>query len=211
MTPPNIHLDRYDNSWYRPGRSALVRAAWFFLGAPLVRAHWHPSSALRVALLRLFGAHIGQGVVIKPGVIVKYPWHLVVGDHCWLGEACWIDNLTTVRLGNHVCVSQGAYLCTGNHDWTDPTFGLMVAPIQLNDGSWAGAKSILAPGTVLGTGSIAAAGSVVSGIVPDFEIYAGNPAAFSKRRTIRDTINPFGVIPEENRHLQPSAAVEEAR
>ena len=180
-----INLRNYDNSWYQPGRSTLWRAAWFFLGSPVLRAHWLPSSSLRVSLLRAFGAKIGQRVTIKPSVNIKYPWHLHIGDDCWIGEDCWIDNLTTVRLGSNVCVSQGVYLCTGNHDWTDPSFGLMIAPIRLNDGSWAGAKSILGPGSVLGVGAVAGAGSVITGIVPDFEIYAGNPAVFVKHREIR--------------------------
>ncbi len=96
-----------------------------------------------------------------------------------------IDNLTTVRLGANVCVSQGAYLCTGNHDWKDPAFGLMVAPISLGDGAWAGARSVLMPGVTLGTGAIAAAGSVVSKDIPAWEIHAGNPATFAKQRVLR--------------------------
>ena len=182
---PVMQLASYDNSWFNPGGSKLLRAAWFLLGQPVVSSSWIPSSGLRVGLLRLFGARIGQGVVIKPSVQVKYPWHLVVGDQCWIGEHVWIDNLTTVRLESNVCLSQGAYLCTGNHDWTDPAFGLMIAPIHLADGSWAGAKAILAPGCVLGRGSVASAGSVVLGAVPDFEVYAGNPAVFVKERRIR--------------------------
>jgi putative colanic acid biosynthesis acetyltransferase WcaF len=181
-----IDLRNYDNSWYSPGRSAIWRVAWFFLGLPLLRAQWLPSSGVRVSILRAFGAHIGERVVIRPGTHIKYPWYLVVGDDCWLGERCWIDNLTTVRLGKNVCVSQGAYLCTGNHDWGDKNFGLMIAPILLNDGSWAGAMSILLPGAVLGTGAVAAAGSVISGSVPDFEIHSGNPAKFLRKRTLRD-------------------------
>ena len=180
-----IELSSYNNSWYNPGRSSLWRAAWFFLGAPVVRSQLLPSSAFRVSLLRLFGATIGRGVVIRPGVSIKYPWHLSVGDHTWIGERVWIDCLTSVRIGSNVCISQGAYLCTGNHNWTDPSFGLMVAPIQINDGAWAGAMSILSPGAVLGAGAVAAAGSVISGSVPDFAIYAGNPAAFVKRRVLR--------------------------
>ena len=183
MTP--IDLSRYDNSWYNPGGSFLKRTAWFFLGQPILRAAWIPSSTLRVVLLRLFGAIIGQGVVIKPSVDVKYPWHLVIQDHVWIGEHVWIDNLTTVRIESNVCVSQGAYLCTGNHDWTDPSFGLMIAPILLREGSWAGAKSILTPGSVLGVGAIAAAGSVIAGSIPDYEIHAGNPAKLVKRRVIQ--------------------------
>lgn len=185
-----VHLRTYDNSWYHPGRSALCRAAWFFLGSPLFRSQLLPSSTLRVALLRLFGSRIGNRVVIRHHVTVKYPWHLVVGDDCWIGERAWIDCLTTVRVGSNVCISQGAYLCTGNHNWSDPGFGLMIAPIQLNDGAWAGAMSILTPGTVLGTCAIAAAGSVISGSVPDYEIYAGNPAVFLKRRTLHSSEAP---------------------
>ncbi len=182
---PAVELQHYNNAWYRPGRSRVGQAAWFFLGLPLLRSRLIPSSALRVSLLRLFGAAVGEGVVIKPGVHIKYPWHLHVGDHCWLGEECWIDNLTTVRLGTSVCVSQGVYLCTGNHDWKDPAFGLMVAPIVLGDGAWAGARSVLMPGVTLGTGAVAAAGSVVSRDIPAWEIHAGNPAQFAKQRVLR--------------------------
>jgi putative colanic acid biosynthesis acetyltransferase WcaF len=180
-----VQLKHYDNSWYHPGGSLLKRSLWFFVGQPLVRCSWIPSSAMRVFLLRAFGAQIGSGVVIKPSVDVKYPWHLVIGDDCWIGEHAWIDNLTTVRLGNNVCVSQGAYFCTGNHDWSDPFFALMIAPIQLAEGAWAGAKCILTPGATLGRGAIAAAGAVVSGSIPDFEIHAGNPAKFVKARRVR--------------------------
>ena len=178
-----VHLADYDNSWYKPG-PLWKRTLWFFLGQPLLRSSWLPSSSFRVLLLRAFGARIGNGVVIKPQVEIKYPWFLTVGDNCWIGEHCWIDNLTAVRLGNNVCVSQGSYLCTGNHDWTDPQFGLMIAPIYCRDGSWVGAKSILGPGAVLGECAVAAAGAVITGIVPDYEIHAGNPAVFVRSRVV---------------------------
>jgi putative colanic acid biosynthesis acetyltransferase WcaF len=166
----------------------MWRAAWLLVGSPLHRAAWITSS-WRVNLLRLFGAQIGDRVVIKPGVTIKYPWHLEVGNDCWIGENSWIDNLTLVQLGNDVCISQGVYFCTGNHDWSDPNFGLMIAPIRLANGSWAGAKCILTPGTVLGEGAVVGAGSVVTGNIPDYQIYAGNPAVFVRRRTIRSVPN----------------------
>ena len=182
--PTPIQLAQYCNNWYRPGGSVLKRTAWFLLGQPLVRCGWMPLSALRIGVLRLFGAKIGRGVTIKPAVEIKYPWHLVVGDDCWIGEHAWIDNLSQVRLENNVCVSQGAYLCTGNHDWSDPHFGLIVAPIHLCAGAWAGAKCILLPGTVLGEGAIAGAGAVVSGTIAPYEIHAGNPARFVRMRVV---------------------------
>lgn len=181
-----VTLRQYDNSWYDPGGSVAKRALWLLLGQPVFGSTWLLSSSLRVRLLRAFGARIGQRVVFKPGVRVKYPWHLEVGDDCWIGEDAWIDNLTTVRLGNNVCVSQGAYFCTGNHDWSDPRFGLRIEAILLGEGAWAGAKSLLTPGTVLGDYAVAAAGSVIHGVIPEFEVHAGNPAQFVKLRRIRE-------------------------
>ena len=182
-----VRLAGYSNAWYKPGASTLKSVAWFFVGRACLRAAWLPSSAFRVWLLRLFGAKIGRGAVLKPSIDVKYPWHLMVGDDCWLGEHVWIDNLALVEMGSNVCVSQGAYFCTGNHDWTDPHFGLRVGPITLEDGAWVGAKAIITPGVRLGICSIVTAGSVVSGTVPNFHIVSGNPAVFIKVRTVKSS------------------------
>jgi len=148
-----------------------------------------PLSGVRCSLLRFFGARIGQGVVIKPGVRVKYPWRLEVGDHAWIGEDAWIDNIERVKIGAHACVSQGVYLCTGNHDWTDPAFGLIVKPISIADCAWAGARSTVCPGVTLETGAILAAGGVAVRDVPAFEIHAGNPAAFVRKRVVRSELS----------------------
>jgi putative colanic acid biosynthesis acetyltransferase WcaF len=180
-----MQLRLYDNSWYHPGRSRWWRAAWFFLGLPILRCSMIPSSGLRVRLLRWFGAEIGEGVVIKPRVHVKYPWHLRIGNDCWLGEDCWIDNLTAVELGHDVCISQGAYLCTGNHDWNDPAFGLMLGPIMLGNGSWVGARTMLTPGVTLGDHAVVGGGSVVSKNIPAWTVWAGNPAVFVRHRSMR--------------------------
>lgn len=180
MTP--VQLAAFDNSWYSAGRSRWWQAAWFFLGLPLLRCPLLPGSGWRVRLLRGFGAAVGAGVTVKPGVRVKYPWRLSIGDHCWLGEDCWIDNLAQVTFADNVCVSQEAYLCTGNHDWTDAAFGLIVQPIRVEGGGWVGARALLTPGVVLGECAIAAAGSVITRSIPAYEIHAGNPAQFVRRR-----------------------------
>jgi putative colanic acid biosynthesis acetyltransferase WcaF len=180
-----VRLAEFDNSWYRPGRSPLARARWFFVGLPLLECKWNPFSEFRVWLLRLFGARIGQGVVIKPGVRVKYPWLLTIGNYTWLGEDAWIDNLGEVTIGADVCVSQNSYLCTGNHDWSDPHFRLIVKSIVLNDCCWVGAGSVIAPGITVGEGAVATAGSVVYRDMEPWCIYSGNPATFKSRRRVR--------------------------
>ena len=182
-----INLKNYDNSWFKTGRSALVCAAWFFLGSPIVSCRINPSSAVRRFVLRLFGSKVGAGVVLKPGVRVKYPWRLEIGENSWIGEDSWIDCLALVSIGSNVCLSQGCYLCTGNHDWSDPSFGLIVKPIHIGESSWVGAKSLVCPGVVLGPGSVLSAGSVATTSIPPMEIWAGNPARFTRRRELRSS------------------------
>jgi putative colanic acid biosynthesis acetyltransferase WcaF len=184
----SVDLSRYRKQ-PRVGWGGRLRATlWFFLGLPLLRSPFNPSSTLKCALLRLFGARVGSGVVIKPGVRVKNPQLLSIGSHTWIGEDCWIDNLTDVYLGSHVCISQKAYLCTGNHDWSDPNFGLLISPISVDDGAWVGAGSMIAPGVRIRSHAIATAGSVVTRDIPAWEIHSGNPARFARSRQIREPV-----------------------
>ena len=185
MSSQTIDLSSFNNSFYNCGRNKFVVCLWFFLGAPLVRSRLNPSSAMRRAILKLFGAEIGAAVIMRPGLKVKFPWLLSVGANAWLGEDCWIDNLGTVSIGQNACLSQGTYLCTGNHDWSDPAFGLIVRPISVGNGAWIGAKSVILPGVAIGDFGVATAGSVVAQKIPPFEIHAGNPAKLIHRRVIQ--------------------------
>jgi putative colanic acid biosynthesis acetyltransferase WcaF len=189
MMATTVQLSHFDKTRYEPGRPRATQILWFLVGLPLLRCGWIPSSGFRCRLLRWFGARIGTGVVCKPGMRVKFPWRLTVGEHSWIGEDCWIDNLANVTIGSNCCLSQGAYLCTGNHDWTDEAFALIVQEIRVEDGSWIGARATVLPGVTLHTGAIAAAGSVVTRSIPSNEIHAGNPAGFIRGRRLRDTVD----------------------
>ncbi len=156
-----MRLDRYDASGFDRGRPALVEALWWLVQGTLFST-WLPGSGWRVALLRLFGARIGRGCVVKPHARVKFPWRLSVGDFVWIGESAWIDNLADVRIGSHCCLSQGVYLCTGNHDHRDEAFRLVTAPIVLEDEVWLGAMSLVAPGCIVPRGTIAPLGSRIT-------------------------------------------------
>jgi putative colanic acid biosynthesis acetyltransferase WcaF len=172
-----VDLSNYDNRGYHPGRGALVRVLWYACNAMLFTTWLFPFSRAKRAILRLFGARIGAGVVIKPRVNIKYPWRLSVGRHCWIGEGAWLDNLVDVTIGDNVCISQGAYLLTGNHDYKDPSFGFMGAPIDLEEGSWVGAFAVVCPGARLASNSIVTVGSVLRGKTAPNGIYSGNPAS----------------------------------
>lgn len=193
-----VSLARFENDWYHPGRTRIIQIAWYFFGLPLLRSSWIPISVVKGLLLRVFGAQVGRGVIIKPGVRVKYPWRLSIGDHCWIGEDCWIDNLANVTLEDDVCLSQGVYLCTGNHDWNDPAFGLKIGTITIDSGSWIGAKSIILPGVSVKTGGVALAGSVVVRDIPEWQIHGGNPAVFKKVRRLGSGVTGKELLPIGN-------------
>ena len=161
---------------WHPGAPRIMQILWFCSGAPLLAARWLPGSAWRVLLLRAFGARLGSGCRIKPGLRVKFPWRLQVGQACWLGEDAWIDNLALVRLGDRVCLSQGAYLCTGNHDFRSPAFNLRLSPITIGSDAWIAASAVIAPGSKIGDGAVVALGAVVNCSVPAGAIVRGNPA-----------------------------------
>lgn len=178
-----MRLEFFDNKAFQRGAPAWIEALWLALQALLFRS-WIPGSTHRKLLLRLFGAKIGQNVTFKPGVRVKFPWKLTIGDHSWIGEDVWIDNLVPVKIGSDCCVSQGVYLCTGNHDWSKETFDLIAAPIEIGNKSWLCARSSVGPGVTIREGAVLGFSSVTASDLDAWSIYGGSPAKFIKRRII---------------------------
>lgn len=179
-----VDLSKTSRRGYRPGRSFAVRTLWLLVEALVMLNPVVTPYGLKRWVLRRFGARVGRGVVIKPNVHVKYPWHLEVGDNAWIGERSWIDNFVSVRIGSNAVISQGAYLCTGNHDWSDPGMGLMVKPITVETGAWVGAFSRVAPGVTVGANAIITLGSVLLKDAKPNGIYRGNPGELVGERTI---------------------------
>ena len=126
-----------------------------------LQSHLPLPSKLRVFLLRCFGAKIGTGVVIRSGVNVTFPWRLTVGDHCWIGEDVTILSLAEVAIGDHCCLSQRAFLCTGSHDFRKESFDLITKPITVGAHSWIAAGAFLSPGVSVPEGTMVKAYEVV--------------------------------------------------
>ena len=185
MDKQKVDLSKYDNSWYSTKASPLKRVLWYYCSLIFVKNHWNPLSSLKVFILKIFGAKIGSNVRIKPGVNIKYPWLLTIGNNAWIGEDVWIDNLTEVVVGNNACISQGALLLTGNHNYKLETFDLITGKIILEDGVWIGAKALVCGGVSCGSHAVLTAGSVAATDLEAYQIYKGNPAIKYKERTIQ--------------------------
>ena len=178
-----VNLAGFDNSWYQPS-DWTSRVAWYFTNAIFFRSSIPWPSRCKILILRLFGAKVGKGVILKPRVNIKYPWFLEAGNNVWFGEDVWIDNLGMVKIGNNVCLSQGALLLCGNHNFTKEFFDLIVGEIILEEGVWVGAKAVVCPGVTMNSHSILTVGSILTQNTETNGIYKGNPAVLVKRRQI---------------------------
>ena len=178
-------LSKFNNDWYNPG-IPIKRVLWYVTNAVFFLNPLFPLSSVKRLILRLFGAKIESGVVIKPKVNIKYPWKLTVGKNAWIGEDVWIDNLGEVTIGQNACISQGAMLLCGNHDYKKEAFDLMVGSITLEEGVWVGAHSVVCPGVICASHSILSVNSVATKNLDPYTIYQGNPATAVRKRTIEE-------------------------
>jgi putative colanic acid biosynthesis acetyltransferase WcaF len=177
-------LSKFNNDWYKPGGTVVKRYLWYLTNSCFFNSPF-PFYGPKRMLLRMFGAKIGKGLIIKPHVSIKYPWRLFVGDNVWIGEYVWIDNLANVTIKDSACISQGAMLLCGNHNYKKSSFDLIVKEIVLEEGSWAGAQTVICPGVKLGSHSLLTVGSVATLSLEPYWVYQGNPAQKIKERVLK--------------------------
>jgi len=127
-------------------------------------------------LLRLFGATIGKGVIVRPSVTTPYPWKLNIGDYSWIGDDVVLYSFAEITIGKDAVVSQKSYLCAGTHDYRSPTFDMQASPIVIEDEVWVAADVFVAPGVTIGKGAVVGSRSSVFTNLPEMMICMGSPA-----------------------------------
>lgn len=179
-----VDLSKFSDKVFLTAKEKIKYLLWLIISNIFFLTNIPYPNFLKIFFLKIFGAKIGKSVVIKPWVKIKLPWKLEIGDHVWLGENCWLDNISKITIGNNSCISQGALLITGNHDYKKSTFDLISKEIIIEEGCWLGANSIVTGGVVVKTHAILSIGSSTSKNLDAFTIYRGNPAMIIKKRTI---------------------------
>ncbi len=166
----------------------VARGLWGVVWLLLFRPSLRPMHAWRVALLRLFGARIGQHVHIHGTCRVWAPWQLSIGDYVGIGEGAHFYNMAPLSIGNEVVISQGAHLCGGTHDYTARSFQLQAFPIAIEDQAWVCTEAFIGPGVTVPRGSVVGARAVLTRTPSEgiWGVYAGNPARYIKARSVRD-------------------------
>ena len=164
------------------GRSKVIVQLWwiventFFAMSPQFLYGW------RRFLLRLFGAQVGRGVLIRSTAKFTYPWKVSIGDYSWIGEQTVFYSLDEIRIGTHVAIAHGVYFNTGLHDYTKKEFTILSKKIIIEDECWITNDVYLAPGIIIEKGSVIGARSSVYKNMPKGWICYGNPAKPIKKR-----------------------------
>ena len=172
MRKQNLKDYKLPKNWSR-GKNFFYETIWQVFFKPIISSSF-PGTFWRRYILILFGAKLGKSIRLSPGIKIKMPWRLKVGDYSWIGEDVWIDNLSNVKIGNNVCISQGVYFCTGNHDFKKISFDLICQSIIIDSESWIGSKVIIGPGNKIGRGSVIKMGSIITKDIPPQSIFAEN-------------------------------------
>ncbi|WP_370194970.1 hypothetical protein [Nocardioides sp.] len=162
-------------------RGFLWVLAWALVEPLLVRNALQLSSRARVGVLRMFGANIGEGVIARPGLRVRFPWKLEVGDRSWLGEDVWLHNQDRLVIGSDVVISQGSFITTGTHAFrTD--MALRTRPIHIHDGVWITSRAVILGGLTIGQNALVLPNTVVRRDVPANAIFGAQDGAVVGQR-----------------------------
>jgi putative colanic acid biosynthesis acetyltransferase WcaF len=119
---------------------------------------------------------------------IEMPWELTLGERCLIGDNVTIYNLGRITIGDDTVVSQGAHLCAGTHDYTDPAFPLRRDPITIGKHAWIAADAFVGPGIEVGDGAVVGARAVVTRNVAPWSVVGGNPARAIKDRDMKSIL-----------------------
>lgn len=163
-------------------KNRIARTVWNITAILLFRFSPKPFHGWRSFLLRIFGAKVGSGVHVYPGVKIWAPWNLKLDDECGIANGVILYSQDKITIGQKVVISQGAHLCAGTHDYNQPGFPLVTMPIVIENYAWIAAEAFVHPGITVGKGSIIGARAVVTKDMPQWMICAGNPCIPIKER-----------------------------
>lgn len=163
----------------------IRRAFWQYFLGPITALLPRAGNSVRIQLLRLMGAEIGESCLIEPGINVLMPWNLKIDSHVAIGRKVEIYNYAPVVIKSMSVVSQYTYICTGTHDYTHPHMPLTWAPITIGSECWVAAGVFIGPGVHIHNGAVIGAHSVVVKDMPEWMVCAGNPCRPITKRILK--------------------------
>lgn len=163
-------------------RASFTVQIWWIIQATLFACSPQFMYGWRRWLLKIFGAKVGRGVLIRPSVKTTYPWNMTIGNYVWIGDDVVLYSLDEIEIGDNAVISQRSYLCTASHDYTQSDFPIVRKRITIGTQAWLATDVFVAPGVSVGYGVVVGARSSVFHNLPTMMLCVGNPAKPVKPR-----------------------------
>lgn len=129
---------------------------------------------------------IGEGSEIYDYVVIRCvggTGDVIIGSNCYLNPGAVFYSGNGITLGKYVLVAAGVMIMPTNHAFgrrdiliRHQGFAESKGGVEIGDDVWLGANAVILDGARIGRGAIIAAGCVVTGTVPAYEIWGGVPA-----------------------------------
>lgn len=138
--------------------------------------------SLRAIILKKFFRKCGNNIVIWPGVIIKYPDKIEIGENVSIANNCIIQGGGGIRIGDNTMVGPGAKIWSVNHLFKDQnrtinTQGYEGLPVFIGNDCWIGTNSFIKPGSILPDGCVLLPGTILGKMkIPEYSVITGNPA-----------------------------------
>ena len=114
---------------------------------------------------------------------------IIIGDDCRINPHCVLYSGNGITLGKHVLLAPAVSVVPANHAFArrdipiaEQRFVESRGGVVIEDDVWVGAQSVILDGAYIERGAIIAAGSVLRGRVPAYQIWGGVPARYLKDR-----------------------------
>ena len=141
--------------------------------------------------------NIGSNVEIHGTLIVNGNGNIKIGNNVTIRHNTLVASCSKIEIGNEVIISNNVTIMDNNSHPTDPSIRKKMSiegphsefwkaiyaettPILIEDNVWICERAVILKGIKIGKGSIVACDSVVTKVVPENCIVAGNPAKIVK-------------------------------
>lgn len=165
--------------------SKVWRLFYALLGQWLPRSCYSiVSLKIRYFFLKRIAKNVGKNVNIEQHVVFGEEFE--IGDNSTVGFRS--DIYGPVKIGKDVMIGPEVAIYTHNHKHDEIDIPMIKQgytenkPVYIEDDVWIGRRVLIMPGVCIGTGSIVAAGAVVTKNVEPYSIVGGNPAKIIKYR-----------------------------
>ncbi|HWV81871.1 MAG TPA: acyltransferase [Hyphomicrobiaceae bacterium] len=178
-----------------------------------LRASGSLKSRLRVRLLRLGGARVGNGCWLRKISVPRNPWDIQLADNVALDDGVvllttgerggqariridrgvYINRYTMIDITDSIAIGAGTmigpFCYLTDHDHVQASDGAIVpgefvtAPVSIGRDVWIGAGAVILKGVSIGDGAVVGAGGVVSRSVPPGARVVGVPAREKRAMT----------------------------